>query len=276
MEITTKQYSDVGIDISKLDIKEFRNIRALSSYLLSVKDNETYRTSSKDNDYSFTGTNSFDEALDLIMYPNGEPPVEVNTRVESIENKIRNNLKKKGLLTSWIVEDYHYDVEGLELDIGKLIEGDPECYLQANKKYIDHYYELNVNIAVSGSKSTDTIIDAFCKVIAVVIALEKRGHKIKLIVSSISKNVSTDGRHSYLGTVVKGYDDYVNISTIARVIYPSFLRRLMFKIDEVMYGDKLESGYGQAVNTLKGVVTLDNSLEEEELLNSIVARYIAA
>ena len=273
--ITAAHFKEVGIDPNRLDMLQFNNIRQFSAYIKSIKDVETSRKSSHEGTMKFTGTETFDDALDLVMKPFGKPPVKIMEAVENIEMKIRNNLHKKGLLTDWLAEDYHYDVEGVEIDIGKLVEGDPECYLKPNKKYKDHFYDLNVNVAVSWNNSTETIIEAFCKVIAVVISLEKCGYKIRLFATSITKNASTEGRSSMVNVCIKNYDELTNIKAIARIIYPSYLRRLIFKIEEVKYQGKLDIGYGQAVNSLKGCVTLDKSLNEEKLLNEIVAKYIA-
>ena len=274
--ITSENLKAVGIDPNKLDMIQFNNIRQFAAYIKSIEHIETPSKSSQKSDSAWSGTKNFEDAMNLILKPYGEPPKEIKTKVESIEHKIRNNLHKKGLLTDWIAEDYHYDVEGVEIDIAKLIEGDPECYLKPNKKYKDHFYDLNVNIAVSAGNSVDAIVDSFCKVIAVVIALEKRGHKIRLFASSISKNVSTDGRSSFINVCVKNYDEFVDLKAIARIIYPSYLRRLIFKVEEVKYMGKLSGGYGQAVNGLKGCVTLHSSLNEEELLNKIIAEQITA
>jgi len=274
--IKPEDLEKVGINVDSLDIMQFRNIRHFAAYMEQIEDVKCSSNSSHTGDESFTGTKTFKEALDLILKPYGEPPVKIKDKVESIEMKIRNNLHKKGLLTDWIAEDYYYDVEGVEIDIAKLIEGDPECYLKPNKKYKDHFYTLNINVAVSWMVSTETIIDAFCRVIAVVVALEKRGHKIQLFATSITKRVSTDGRSSLINVCIKNYDEFVNIKAIARIIYPSYLRRLIFKCEEVKYQKTLSGGYGQPVNKLHGVITLDSSLKEEELLNSIVERYVGA
>ena len=265
----------VGIKPDKLDILQFDNIRQFAGYLKTLDGVVTPQKESEKGSMSFTGTNTYQEALDLILKPYGEPPAKIKTKVEDIECKIRNNLHKKGLLTDWISEDYHYDVEGVEIDIAKLVEGDPECYLKPNKKYKDCFYDLNVNVAVSYSNTTVEIIDAFCKVIAVVVALEKRGHKIRLFATSVTKDASKEGRSSLINVCIKKYDEFVDIKAIARIIYPSYLRRLIFKVEEVKYMDKLSYGYGLAVKGLKGCVTLDRSLNEEELLNKIVAEQIA-
>jgi len=265
-----------GVDTTKLDIHTYHNLAAFAGYISSIKDVQTYRDSSHTGDKNFTGTENFEDALELVLKPYGEPPVDIKDAVLDIEAKIRNNLHKKGLLTDWLVEDYHYDVEGVEIDIGKLIAGDAECYLKPNKKYKDHFYDLYINIGVAHYVTTNQIIEAFCNVIAVIVSLEKRGHKIRLFASSFSKDVSTDGRSSIINVCVKRYDEWINIKSIARIIYPSFLRRLIFKFEEVQYDKKLVSGYGLAINGLKGVITIDSALKPEELLNKIVAEHVAA
>ncbi len=275
--ITDEALKKVGIDVNNLDILQFNNLAAFAGYMSSIKNVKTFRTASQtEGDGGWYGTEDFNTALDLVLKPYGPCPITIQTKVEDIEQKIRNNLHKKGLLTSWVIESYHYDVEGDEIDIAKLIEGNPDCYLKANKKYKDHFYDLHVNICVSCGVSTQTIIDGFCKTIAVVAALEKRGHKIRLFATSISKNVTSNGNGSLISVCIKPYDGMLDIKTLARIIYPSFLRRLVFKVEEVKYQKDLVGGYGQAVDTLDGVVTLSTNLSEEDLLNDIVKRYVAS
>jgi len=270
-----KHLKAVGVDPDKVHLLRFDNLRQLATYVKGIKDIKCSRNSSHKEDSNWSGTKTFDDALDLILYPYKEPPVDIKEKVESIEKKVRNNLHKKGLLTDWLAEDYVYDVEGVEIDIAKLIEGDPECYLKPNKKYKDHFYDLHVNTAVSCTQSVDEIIDAFCKVVAVIVSLERRGHKIRLFASSLSKDVTSARECSLIDVCVKQYDAPVNVKMLARIIYPSFLRRIIFKVEEVEFNGTLVSGYGQAVNGMKGVITIDSSLTEEQLLNDIVAEHVA-
>lgn len=269
-DITDKELSKVGVNPDKLIVKQFDNLAHYASYIEGIKDVSTYKNSSQQEGAGWSGTSNFEDALDLILRPNLEPPEDVRKGVENIEMKIRNNLKKKGLVTDWIAESYKYDVEGIEIDIAKLIEGDPECYLKPNLKYKSHFYDLHINFAVNAGVSIDTQVEALSKVVSVVSNLEKKDYKIRLFATGVFRGSGEGNQSIIISTMIKRYDDFIDIKKIARVLYPSFLRRIAFKVLEVEFQDKLQSGYGQAVSDLTSVITLDNSLKEEALYNKIV------
>lgn len=269
-DITDKELEAVGINPKNMIVRTFDNLSQYAGFIDSVKDQTGSQNSSQTGGFGWSGTDTFEEALDLILRPNLEPPAKIKAAVDDIEGKIRNNLKKKGLITDWIAESYHYDVEGIEIDIAKLIEGDPECYLKPNLKYKDHFYDLHINFAVNAGISVDTQIEALSKVVSVVTQLEKRDYKIRLFATGVFKDSGRGNQSLILSTMIKRYDDFIDINKIARIMYPSFLRRVGFKFLEVTFGKDLVSGYGQAVSSLKSVVILDNTLNEEKLMNKIV------
>ncbi len=268
--------SKQGLLESNTDIILFNNLKHYAEVLEEIRDVKTARNSSHDNGSSWAGTSDFQEALDLILKPNKPAPHSVDVEIKRIETKIKNTLKKKGILTEYIVESYTYDVEGEEIDIAKLIEGDPNCYLKANRKYTGFYYDLHVNFAVNSNMSVDTIIDAYSKVIATIVQLERRGYKIRLIASGIFKGSGSGAgdtaKNIVISVPVKHYDTPISIDGIVKVLYPSFLRRLAFKILEVNFDKTLQGGYGQAVSGTEGVVTTDSSLCEDTLLKGILGK----
>lgn len=269
-DIKEEDLKKVGIDTSRLIVKQFDTLAQYAGYVEGIRDAKSSQNSSQEGDVSWSGTDTFNDALDLILRPNLEPPEAVREGVENIELKIRNNLKKKGLVTDWIAESYHYDVEGIEIDIAKLIEGDPECYLKPNLKYKSHFYDLHINFAVNSGVSINTQVEALSKVVSVVTNLEKQDYKIRLFATGVFRNSGKDDTSIIISTMIKRYDDFIDIKKIARILYPSFLRRVAFKVLEAEFGQDLRSGYGQAVNELQSVITLDSSLQEEKLRNKII------
>ena len=267
-----KDLAAQGLTEDNTDIILFNNLKHYAEVLEEIKDVQTSQSSSHSTGGSWSGTDTFQEALDLILKPNQKATHKVEQELERITTKIKNNLKKKGILTEYIVESYHYDVEGEEIDIAKLIEGDPNCYLKANKKYTGFYYDLHVNFAVNSGMSVDTIVEAYSKVIATVIGLERKGYKIRLVASGLfnGSGRSTSNKNIVISVPIKHYDTPIDVDAIAKVLYPSFLRRLAFKVLEVNYDKNLSSGYGQAVNRTNGVVTTDSSLTEDSILKGLL------
>ena len=258
------------LDLEKLDLVIFDSLEQYAGHLYKIKDLNISHNSSMSKGNSWYGTEDFDEALDLILRPNKDLTGKLKLDIENIENKIKNNLQKKGLLTKWIIEDYHYNVEGIELDIGKLIEGDPNCYLVPNIKYKDHFYDLHLNYIVSSVTSTEVVAEALSKVVSVIKQLDERGYKLRIFATGVSKRTTTSGRSLIQSTIIKHYDELLCINKLARVLHPSFQRRLSFKFREDKYGKDLNSEYGQSVDGIPGIINLNSSLKEESLLNSIV------
>jgi hypothetical protein len=270
--LNKQDLKEQGFTEDNTDIILFNNLRHYAEVLEEIRHTRTAQTSSQNTGGGWSGTETFQEALDLVLKPNQKAAHKVESEIERITTKIKNNLKKKGILTDYIVESYHYDVEGEEIDIAKLIEGDPNCYLKANKKYTGFYYDLHVNFAVNAGMSVDIIVEAYSKVIATVIGLERKGYKIRLVASGLfaDSGPSADKKNIIISVPIKHYDTPISIDAIAKVLYPSFLRRLAFKVLEVNYDNRLASGYGHAVNNTKGVVTTDSSLTEDQILKGML------
>lgn len=217
----------------------FRQLTSIDEVLLiadginSLDEEEQRRCASINNDFGFTHTNSLKEAIDLCRYgwsEGRERVLETMARL-GIDDSLAN-------LGDEI--DFQLETAGDEPDIDRYLAGDPENMM--NYRIEDSITGRNVKLLVNSSQAAyvdPTIITR--RGIAVVAAIETAataGYGVSLdMVERSSPSTTFWGETS--ATIVEyripiaEAGGYVNIDTLTfTVTHPSFLRRLMFALNE--------------------------------------------
>ena len=256
-DIHPKEWSRMSSN--KLDYIAFRNLTHFKKYVSKL-------TQIQDNSCGVT----YKEAVaDLLKNKSQFSP----DTYESIRNLVRTNLMKRGLITEAVYESYKYDVDGIAVDVQKVIEGNPECMLKPAYSYTNYFYELYVNISYPGSVSNNTIIENMCKILATVEELERQHIYIKITVVDYSKCVDKSSNRDYLCILpLFSHKEPKSIETMSAIINDRLLRKFMFAMSEDIYGETLSSGYGTAIELPNSIRPID--LNEVELYESIYNKVI--
>jgi hypothetical protein len=120
-----------------------------------------------------------------------------------------------------------YDVAGAEVDVARYLSGDPECMVDFFSPFGTlrtlHVY---VSTMVSGSISTDEIIQRGAAIAAHIDKLESQGVRVKLTAVSYGTD-NGEPRHT-ITIGIKDYQAPLDIDLVAFVITsPAFHRRLI-------------------------------------------------
>ena len=152
-------------------------------------------------------------------------------------------------------------------DIGKIIEGNPECILTPAYSYTNYFYELYINISYSGSVSDSHIRKNAIKLLATIEELERQHIYIKVTLIDASGQVNNEND---LLTLVPlfSHRDHKSIETMSAVVNERLLRKFMFAMSEDVYGDDLSDGYGKPIY-FTDAINLGDSLDEIELFSTI-------
>jgi len=246
------------INMVNLDNAEFRNLQHFKNYCSQL-------TQRNDMQCGI----SYKEALkDLLQEKSLLDP----TAVDLIRNLVRSNLLKRGLISEDIYESYKYDIDGIAMDVQKVIDGNPECMLKPMYSYTNYFYELYVNISYPYSISDETIRENVIKLLATIEELERQHIYIKVTLVDVSGYVNNEND---LLTIVPlfSYKDYKSIQTMSAIINERLLRKFMFAMSEDVYGDTLASGYGKPI-TLPNTINIGGNLDEIELFEEIYNKVI--
>ncbi len=200
---------------------------------------------------AFSGVETYDDYLELL--DNGDEEVikkikiETNTQVKALSKKYEDTFTK-----------YKFEVTGEFFDIGLVLSGVPECWLEPeNKSKAKVQVEIIINGTFHAGIKPAQIVKSTAKILAITKILETHDVQVKIKIVSVIRNYST-GESTYItiATDVKDYDEPINYKKCSALLSPTYLRRGGFKVMELCAKSKLLNSYGGQMRSS------DNSLIE--------------
>ena len=251
----------------KYIIENFNSIEEMIKILKTRPKNNIMkdRNSSEDSSYSFTNTNSYEEAEELIK----------NGYIE-ILNKIKSGLKFNVTENSKTIPENN--VFGYIPNVPNAIMNLPKSMIYQKRiprkvSTIDLIYCSTSN---SGTGS-DSFIKNGIKILNIINSLEQNNIRVNLKAAVFDGETNNE---KCLATVnLKNYKEKLNLQKICfPIAHPSMLRRFGFKWLETtskITNDNWQYGYGKSIKDYSGfpidsiILSLDeiNYLNEEEIIN---------
>lgn len=240
-------------------IQEYRSLKDFYTYLCDTPFNDAFRWASHESvngDYSFTKTNNFQEAVDLMRNGWSEMATKLNTKLEIKMKQTAMVSKRKTVL----------GVAGFQPIVPLYLAGVPanmvsQIQVQVKSKIVNITKLFNYNCGIS----TETIIEESVKTLQIVRQLEAQGYRVNL---SIAFGTEAGYRTLCAKVLIKSASEKLNISKLAfPLVHPSMLRRLMFRYIEVcpQATKAFVEGYGHPVSHR----TMKEHLPNEIVLPSI-------
>jgi hypothetical protein len=185
---------------------------------------------------SFTGTENFQEAVDLCLqgWPAGREKMDHALAIARPERQTQ----------------YHraHDVAGAYPDIMRAIGGDPACMITPKRSEIAAHPVVRVTLDCSNSGiiSAEAITNWGAALLSIVDAMETKGYSVEVNLMLVAK--ADDGREQYTCTVpFKVAGEALDIDRAAFALaHPSLLRRFIFALIE-RHGNlysNFQTGYG--------------------------------
>lgn len=204
-------------------VSEFPNIQDLLQYfkdtptskLFSQRDNESF-TGTK----QFTGTSSFQEALDILNKG-------WTVQAEKLSKKLPISTTSDQAKQTKPV----YSTVGYQASVPRYLQGIPTNMVNSKKQtQKQKIITINKSIAYSAFWSTQAIEAEGIKALQLVQALEHQGFRVKLNVLWVGQS---DKEVVVYKVTIKQPDEKLSVSKIAfPLIHPSFIRRIGFRILE--------------------------------------------
>ena len=220
MKETTKTY---GKNTSY--IREFDSLNEFESYITNTPLNETFRwqkLSSTNGSYSFTQTQSYEEATKLLKDGWSSMAQEITKKLNVIKNQVVNEHVQKIL----------YDVVGLQASVPRYLQGIPTSMV--NKKLVpvkQKVITLDKDISYNASIKTEQIIEASVQTLQLIKKIEAQGIRVNL---NLVWGVAAGDTKEVAKVRLKSANERLNISKLSfPLVHPSMLRRLCFRYLEV-------------------------------------------
>ncbi len=180
------------------------------------------------NDRGWTGTRNFGEAIELARkgWPEGRQ------RAEKLIVELQDQIK------GWeLIREIVYDVEGLALDVGRFVNGEPEMWMtlvdtdEERETWQPSILRITCNISASGAVGTDTFMARGVAVLALVSLLEARN--VRCQIEIVDGTRGSDSVTNFHIVTIKEASEPIQLDQIAFMMaHPSVLRRLFFRAME--------------------------------------------
>lgn len=220
MKETTKTY---GKNTSY--IREFDSLNEFESYITNTPLNETFRwqkLSSTTGSYSFTQTQSYEEATKLLKDGWSSMAQDLTKKLNVIKNQVVNEHVQKIL----------YDVVGFQASVPRYLQGIPTSMV--NKKLVpvkQKVITLDKDISYNASIKTEQIIEASVQTLQLIKKIEAQGIRVNL---NLIWGVAAGDTKEVAKIRLKSANERLNISKLSfPLVHPSMLRRLCFRYLEV-------------------------------------------
>ena len=220
MKETTKTY---GKNTSY--IREFDSLNEFESYITNTPLNDTFRwqkLSSTSGSYSFTQTQSYEEATKLLKDGWSSMAQEITKKLNVIKNQVVNEHVQKIL----------YDVVGFQASVPRYLQGIPTSMV--NKKLVpvkQKVITLDKDISYNASIKTEQIIEASVQTLQLIKKIEAQGIRVNL---NLIWGVAAGDTKEVAKVRLKSANERLNISKLSfPLVHPSMLRRLCFRYLEV-------------------------------------------
>ena len=133
-------------------------------------------------------------------------------------------------------KEIKYDVVGDYIDIGRFLDGEPECFGVAHQGNPSGLYTtLIMNLSAVSHVSAAAMNHKQARILRLVDWMESQGIRCQI-------RGFLSSQCSHVDIRVKDFEDAVDMNTLAVVSHGDFLRRVNFLIDE--QSDTWEYGYG--------------------------------
>lgn len=220
---------------------EFSSLAEFYEYITTTSYNSTYQNSEKssiEGSKDFTGTEDFNEAVDLFKHGWKEGSAKLTKKLEAKMKRMEPTTRAQQVKS----------VAGYQAIVPNYLAGDPLNMI--NKKMVpvkQKVITINKNIGYAARISKEKIEEESIKAFQLVKKLENQGMRVNL---NIVQGFEVEDMKIIIKIRIKSSTEKLNISKLAfPMVHPSMLRRLFFRFLEVVpnASERYRYGYGRPV-----------------------------
>ena len=219
--------------------KKFDTVHSFVKYLADGHTTETFKHAvySDTTDASWTGTKSYADATDLLLYGDRELAQKINAAgVEKLRTEIYKHQTRRQIYSS---------IVGCAANVPAYIAGAPNSMINYRQQRVrQHVVNVAYNCAVSGGARADAIVRGGAALIAALMKIEASGIRVNLY----AVNMDTVGKSivSYSVRIKTSGQAFDVLKMSYPIAHPSMNRRHKFRFEEITPGipSGFTHGYG--------------------------------
>lgn len=231
----------------EIEIIEFDSLNEFYKYITETEVNNAFKNwkdslPSNTGSKKFTGTNSFEEAVNLFKYGWKEEAENLTQKLKAIEKETMVKTKQKPCLS----------VVGYQAVVPLYLQGVPNNMV--NKKMVpikQKVVTINKSISYAAKITKEQILEESIKALQMIKKIESQGVRCNL---NVAWATAADDKTLIIKIKVKSANEKLNVSKLAfPLVNPSMLRRLAFRFLEVYPGTtyKFTWGYGTPLSSFE-------------------------
>jgi len=235
-------------------LSNYKKFMQLHKEFTGSSENSSMRDEGSGSRDGFSGSQTYDNFLTLL--DEGDKDVMNKIKVETTKQVAE--LSKK---YEEVIHRYKFDTSGQFFDVGLVLTGVPETWLEPdNVKEEKVRVEIIINGTFHSGISKSDVVRGASRILAMIKILEDNDVEVKLKIVSCIADFTHGGNvnNLYVATDVKNYDEPINYKKASALLSPTYLRRGMFKMMELVGKNKLSGGYGRPIE-VNGFIELHRS-----------------
>ena len=250
----------INVKKENLCLNVYNNISELYNFLKKTPRRKGASDSSEDNDKSFRGTQTLEEAYNLMLTGDEKLYKDFKSLKDiEIDKLLGNTINRK---------TYKDDVVGFQPNVPKYLMGIPinminDIPTMLSQKVIN----IVLCMSVSAFTNSSTIKKIGMKYAQVIDVLEKSGYRCNLYICHAGEY--QDEKNICLVKIKTDKEPFNLKKCVFPIAHPSMFRRIMFKWMETCDVDKelTNCGYGHVIENKKVLKTIiDNALKANVIL----------
>jgi hypothetical protein len=202
-----------------------------------------------------THTNNIEKTKEALYYCN--PPQPILDRIEELRTATSNlhSIQQLAMKARSIKRRRVFAESGDDLDIDRILCGDPEHWSRMTKGRSNNVVRLWVNFSVSCGNGEDNMYKLAATIAVASDLLTKAGFAVEVLACEIAKDAIQGQKGGFNGVIfpLKRAEDPLEINKIACIGIPGLFRAYAFTATSNIYSKGPASGLGMNVEVNKSV-----------------------
>jgi len=221
------------------------------------------RTEDKDRKKAWSGATSYNDYLDIIN--NGDDEVMNKIKIETKDAV--SDIYKKHEKT---IHSYKFDVVGEQFDIGLVLSGVPEVWLEPIiEDEVVTKVSIKIDLTFHSGVKTATVIKNASRLLGIAKVLEDMDVQVKIEAYNFMNNYDNKNRKRLLivENLVKDFNEPINYRKVSSYITTAQFRRGCFILMEQL-AETLSDDYGNQTHC-KNIIRIDDDREVTKFENKV-------
>ena len=171
------------------------------------------------------------------------------------------------------IKGYKFDVSGEFFDIGLVLSGVPEAWLEPDysEREVPRIV-MRIDMGFTANVNSSTVINNGAKLLGIAKVLEDMGVEVQVELYGFQsgwRNMNGGENETLvISLVAKGFNEPINYKKLSSLLTTAHFRRGIFKVMESIGGKEVNGGYGNQ-DQIDGFVRIREKIEVERLEKEI-------